>query len=236
MYGWRARIGLIVPSSNTTMEEEFRKILPEGVSIHISRIRLRTVTRKELIEMEKGIDKAANELSDAEADIIVFGCTTGSLVGGYGYDIKLSKRIEKVSGRPALTTSTAVINAFKALNIKKVSVATPYIDELNIDEKRFFEDNGFKVVDIKGLGLRNNIDIGKQPPNVSYRLAKSLNLNGVECVFISCTNFRTIEIIRPLEMDLGIPVVTSNQATFWYTFKKLGIMYKNDLLGKLFTL
>ncbi len=235
MYGWRSRIGLIIPSSNTTMEEEFRKILPEGVSLHISRIQLRKVTREELIKMEKGLEKATEELKDAGVDIIVFGCTTGSLIGGYGYDEKISKEIERIFGRKALTTSTAVLKALNTFQAKKIAIATPYIKEINMEEKRFFEDNGFTVIDIKGLGLKNNLDIGKQPPHIAYRLVKSINIADADCIFISCTNFRTLEIISPLEEDLNIPVITSNQATFWYTLKKLGIPCKNKLFGRLFS-
>ena len=236
MYGWRGRIGLIVPSSNTTMEEEFRRILPDGVSLHVSRIRLREVTREELIKMEEGIKDAVYRLSDAGVDIIVFGCTTGSLVGGYGYDLKLSKKMMELSGVKAITTSTAVLKAFKTLNMNKLVVATPYIEELNMDEKKFFEDNGFRVLEIKGLGIKDNLEIGRQPPHISYRLAKSLNLKDADGIFISCTNFRTLEIIKPLEEDIGLPVVTSNQATFWYTFKELGITYVDERFGRLFTL
>ena len=235
MYGWRSRIGLIIPSSNTTMEEEFRRILPEGVSLHISRIQLREVTKEELIKMEKGLERAAEELKDTDADIIVFGCTTGSLIGGYGYDEKISKEIEKISGKKALTTSTAVLKALNTFQAKRIVIATPYIKEVNMEEKKFLEDNGFTVIDIKGLGLKNNLDIGKQSPHITYRLVKSLNIANADCIFISCTNFRTLEIINPLEEDLNIPIITSNQATFWYTFKKLGIPCKNELFGKLFS-
>jgi len=236
MHGLRQRVGLIVPSSNTVMEEEFGRVLPRNLSLHVTRIRLREVTRGELLKMERDIKEAVYELADADVDVIVFGCTTGSLIGGYGYDLKLLKKIEGLSGKPAVTTSTAVVNALKTLNVGKLAVATPYIDELNRDEKRFLEGNGFIVKKIKGLNIKYNLEIGRQPPNVAYELAKSLYSADIECIFISCTNFRTLEVIKPLEEELNIPIVTSNQATFWYTYKKLNLEYRDENLGRLFSI
>ncbi len=233
MYGWRARIGLIVPSSNTTMEEEFRGYLPRGVSMHIARVRLKKVTVEELEAMEEHVVEAAERVSDAGVDIIVFGCTTGSLIKGLGYDIKLSSDIKSATGVEAITTSTAVIEALKTLSISKVSVATPYIDSVNLKEKVFLENNGIKVVRMKGLGIEDNLKIGRQSPEVAYKLAKEVDTSEAKGIFISCTNFRTFEIIEPLERDLNKPVISSNQATLWLTLRKLNIKEEIKGLGTL---
>ncbi len=229
MYGWRGRLGLIVPSSKTTMEEEFRAWLPEGISLHVSRIRLRKVNVEELKSMKEGIERASALLSDAGVDLIVYGCTTGSLVGGRGYDEEIRKRIEEVTGIRAVATATAVIDALRELGARKVAVVTPYIEEVNEKERRFLEDNGFEVTSMKGLGIENNLEIGRQPPEVAYRLARETDLNGADALFISCTNFRTFEVIDPLELDLGIPVISSNSATLWAALRALNV--RDDILG-----
>jgi len=234
MYGWRARIGLIVPSSNTTMESELHKMAPEGVSIHISRIPLKEVTREALFEMEKHSLRAAIELADADVDIILYGCTTGSLVGGPGYDKMISEKIEKTVNKPVVATATAVVNALEAVKARKIVVATPYIDELNDDEKRFLEAHGFEVLKIKGLGIRSNLEIGRITPWQVYRFAKTVYMRDADALFISCTNLRTIEIIDLLEKDLEIPVITSNQASLWAVLRRLGIKDKIHGYGKLF--
>ncbi len=233
MYGWRARIGLLIPSSNTTMEPEFYKMASEGVSVHTARMKLKEVTAKALVEMEEYAENAANLLRDAKVDVIVYGCTTGSLVKGVGYDLKLSAKLEEACGRPVVTAATAVVDALKKLKAKKVCVATPYIDELNEKEKAFLEGSGFQVLKIRGLGLRDNTEIGKLPPTTAYRLAKEVFTPDADCIFISCTNFRTIEIIQTLEEDLGKPVVTSNQASMWAALKKLGISFHIKGYGRL---
>jgi len=233
VYGWRRRIGLIVPSSNTTMEPEFWKMAPEGVSIHTARMRLREVTEESLLEMERHAKDAALELADAEVDVIVYGCTSGSLIKGKGYDKEIAKNLEEASGIKTITTSTAVLNALNTLDIQKVVVATPYIDSVNEREKEFLEANGIEVLRIKGLGIVKNTEIGRQEPWVAYKLALEVYTPEADGLFISCTNFRTIEIIDKLEVELGVPVVTSNQATMWYALKTMKVKEKYDMYGTL---
>ena len=119
------------------------------------------------------------------------------------------------------------------LSGEKVAVATPYIDEVNEKEREFLEANGFQVVNIKGLQIEENLEIGRQPPEVAYRLAKDVDRPEAEAVFISCTNFRTIEVIAALEADLGKPVLSSNTATLWASLKSLRIREKLLGLGSL---
>lgn len=235
MYGWRARIGLIIPSSNTVMEPEFNKMAPEGVSIHAARMHFREVTPESLIKMEKYAEQAIKDLADAEVDVIIYGCTSGSLIKGKGYDIELGRKIKEISGIPGVTTSTAVIEALKFFKMDKISVATPYPEDVNRKEKEFLEGNKIKVLKIKGLGFLRNIDNGRQDPSVAYRLARKVYLPEADGVFISCTNFRTIEIIEPLERDFKKPVITSNQASFWAALKKVRISEPINYYGKLLT-
>jgi maleate isomerase len=234
MYGWRGRIGLIVPSSNTTMEAEFWRMAPRGVSIHTARMKLSAVTVEELIRMEEEALRAAELLSTADVNIVVYGCTTGSLVKGPGHDEAIASRLKSHTGIDAVATSTAVLKALEALGASSIALATPYIDELNEKERSFLEAHGYRVVDLKALHLKNNTEIGRQYPETAYRLARTLNIKDADIVFISCTNFRTIDVIEALEADLGLPVFSSNTATMWYTLRKLGIKDKVKGYGSLF--
>jgi maleate isomerase len=215
------------------MEPEFWRLIPQGVSIHTTRIRLERVNVEELLSMEKSAEEASRLLATADVDIIVYGCTTGSLVGGLGYDKKIARIIESASKRPAVTTATAVIEALKKLKAKNIALATPYIDEVNEKEVEFLEKHGFNVVDLKTFRIEKNTEIGKVPPERVYRLVRSLDLTHAEAVFISCTNLRTIEVIDPLERDLGLPVISSNTATAWLTLRKLGISEAGLKVGTL---
>ena len=222
-YGWRLRIGLIVPSSNTTMESEFFMMAPEGVSIHTARMLLREARAEALREMSKDAERGASLLSTAAVDVILYGCTTGSLLGGSEWEKELMERVQRSGKAPSFSTATAVVDALKELGAEKIVVATPYIEELNALEKHFLESQGFKVLEMKGLGLMRNLDIGRETPSTAYRLAREVFRPEADAVFISCTNFRTIEVIGALEADFGRPVVTSNQASMWKALRVGGV-------------
>lgn len=209
-------LGLVIPSSNTVMEKE----LSEYVTVHSTRIPLTTVDELSLKKMNKELVKAVTLITDSNPDVIVYGCTSGSFV----------EAVEMVTTIPAVTASQAVVSALKTLKAKTVSVATPYTDEINQKEKAFLKSHGISMVDMKGLNLLTNTDIGKQPPEVVYNLAKSLKRADV--IFISCTNFQTFAILRELEEDLNIPVVSSNSAVLWRALQ-LGKEDTKPLLGRL---
>ena len=118
-----------------------------------------------------------------------------------------------------------MINALKAMNIKKVAVATPYINELDEKERFFLEESipGLKVTKIQGLGILSSFEKGNLEPISAYRAAREVDSAEAEAVFISCTAWRTFEIIQTLERDIGKPIITSNQATLWAALKVLGV-------------
>ena len=227
------RFGLIVPSSNTTMEREFSRLSPEDFSIHTARLRLTKVTVKELADMEKGVEEAGLKLADAGVDIIGYGCTSGSLYRGLGHDKTIEARIEEASGTPSVATAGAVISALRGLKIQKVAVATPYIDEINVLEKAFLSSNGFQVTDLKGLGIEENIEIGRLDSQDAYELVMRLEYADAGGVFISCTNFSTLDKIKELEDVVRRPVISSNTATFWALLRRCGISIKIKDFGQL---
>jgi maleate isomerase len=113
---------------------------------------------------------------------------------------------------------------------------TPYVDEINEKEKEFLEHNipGLEVLSIKGLGIVGNLPKGKLNPFSSYPIIKKWDVNESEGIFISCTNWRTFEIIEYLEKDLKKPVITSNQAALWHALRIIGVKDRLNGLGKLF--
>jgi maleate isomerase len=218
------------------MEPEFYRTLTPYISVHSSRLRLREVTVSGLEAMERETERAAQELSDAGVNLLCYGCTSGSLFKGIGHDRVLIQRIEKQTGIPAIATAGAVIDALRALRSKKIAVATPYTKEIDDLETKFLDANGLEVMKIVGLGLARNLDIGLQKPSIAYDLAKKANVAGADAVFISCTNFRTIDIIEKLEKELGKPVVSSNTATAWMILRTLRIKDRVQGYGQLLAL
>jgi maleate isomerase len=168
------RLGLIVPSSNTTMEPEFSQALQgTNISLHTTRSPLNSVTIKGLEAMEKETKAAAKLLKDADVDLVVFGCTSGSLFRGLGYDLVLAKQIAEAAGCRVVTTAGAVVDALKALKAHRLSLATPYIAEVNAREIDFLTKSGFEILKTESLGIKENLQIGRlTPPKTRQFLPK----------------------------------------------------------------
>ena len=213
------RIGLLLPSSNTTMEPEFYKMAPDGISIHTARMMLHGVTPENLKAMAAYAVNAARLLSTAAVDVMVYGCTSGSLIKGVTWESNLVKELQKATGIHAITTVRAVVEALNAVRATNVTVVTPYIDELNILEKTYLEAHGFRVATIKGLGLTDNQMIGKVTSDEIRRLIDLAP--GTNCIFISCTNLPVTSMIQDLEVQYNVPVVTSNQASMWSAIRSM---------------
>jgi maleate isomerase len=240
MYGRRGRIGLITLATDTSVLPEYARLMPAEVAVYPAPIPLPRgeVTPAALSEMLEGdeLERAARLLRWAGVGIVVFACTTGSLVHGVGWDRDLIGRIERASGLPATTTSTAVLDALEAVGATSLAVATPYLDELNAIERRFFEESGFPVAAIAGLGCATDDEIGRLAPDDAESLIARVVRRDADAIFVSCTNFHVVEAIAGLEARWGKPVVTSNQAGAWAALRSLGIEDEIGGYGRLLTM
>ncbi len=238
-YGWRARIGIILPSICLTEEYEYPRMVPEGVTVHFTRMAFENVTQENYVRMLDDVPRSAKLLSHARVHATAFACTSGSLFGGLGYDQKIIEIMKEHMNCPCTTTSTAVVEALKAIGIKKLSVGTPYPDWVNRLELKFLEDSGFQIVNIRGILQDVKELFGINPENPSQELsfltnaippqrvyefaASKINKHDCDGIFLSCMALPTLGIINLLEKDLGKPVITSSQATLWKLLKMAGV-------------
>jgi len=202
------------------MEPDFNRMAPKGVTVHSARMLLDDVTPESLERMAGEAEQAARLLSTADVDLLVYGCTSGSLIRGVEWETSLVHRIEAASDTPAVTTAGTVVEALRALGARKIRVFTPYTDPVNRLEKTFLEAHGFQVASIRGMGLVDNLKIGRVIPAEIERLVEPGP--GADCIFISCTNLPAVPLIQALEERHRTPVVTSNQASMWAALKRLG--------------
>jgi len=236
LYGQRGKIGVIAPAPGTATEMEFHKITPDGVAIITTRIPLTIANPENIAKLADYAEEASVLLAQAEVDLIAFVCTAGSFIKGIGYDKEVTKRIEKRTGLPAITTTTSVIESLKTLKVTKLSLAAPYLNEVTEIEKVFLEDSGFKVTSVNTLNLRAAIKIAKVDSDEIYRLAKETVTEDAQALFISCTGLTVLPIIDAMEKEFKIPVVSSNQATIWAALRKIHIEDKIQGYGRLFSL
>ena len=235
MYGWRAKIGRISPSPETVGAEEWRRSMPDGVCLVETRTLIHDVTVDDLSETVKQVERAALELASAEVDVILQAGTAIAFFRGFGHDQELRQRIHAATGIKATTSLTAIVDALRTLNIQRPAIATSYLADIDARLAEVLEKSGFEVAAIRGMGLKKSIDMGKVSPEKTYRLAREIVCSAPEAdgILISCGNLRTFEAIEPLEIDTGLPVVTSNQAGLWQAMRMAGIKDHLTSLGRL---
>jgi len=234
-YGYRAKIGLIMPGVNTNCEPEFYRVAPKGVSIHTTRMILTgKATEESYYRMEKDTERAAIELETADVDVIGWACTSG---GVYCPPERVEAMIQGIAGCPAVSTINAVVAAFKALGVKRIALGTPYMNFINETEIDVLEKAGLKVVSAYGLELgvtqEERRGIGRVPPESMHRFAQHIDCPQAEAIFISCTNVAALDAIETIERVHGKPFVTSNTATIWRCLRLAGIPDRIEGYGRL---
>jgi maleate isomerase len=214
----RARLGLIIPSVNTFSEPQFNHFAPEGLGIHVARARVAGEWKRPLPEMKDEIAGAARLLSDCHPDVIVFHCTDTSMTQGPQGEGKILDIVKDSTGIDAMATSRLVLEALRALGMKKVVLLTPYKSNKAVID--YLTAAGVTVVHDVALGLVAK-EFGKVTPADWAKLAKDNDRPEADGIFLSCTNTTQIEAIADIERMLGKPVVNSNQAVLWGAMKRL---------------
>ena len=207
-------IGLIVPSSNTVMEPDFHRHLGSEGVISTSRIFLADVTRDaEMRMLEDELPKAVELIRTTGPDVVVFGCTSAGALGTLSHDEAIGKFIERAARVRAVTALRAVLTKLHTLGPRRVAVFTPYVEDLTNRIGSCLAEAGYPPVRTVGMGIRANREIGRVAPEEIVSFVDS-RLEGCapDCVFLSCTNWRALEAIEPLQRRLGVPVISSNQA------------------------
>lgn len=223
------RIGLLAPSSNTTVEPEFYRALPEGVTLHTARLPITTVTPESIGRMADSLDEQSKLVATADVDVIILGATAPSFLKGLGYDREVSERITRVTGKPATTTSTALLEAMKLLNISRIALGSAYSPQVNDICASFLEANGIKVVSKDGLNVIDNLQIGRLDVQTAYDLGKKVDHPDAQAVVLACTNWKSMAIVEKLEQAIGKPVLSTTQVSIWGALKKIG--FKGSIPG-----
>ena len=234
-YGWRARIGLIVPSPNTVTETEFWQMAPKGVSVHTTRLLYRADEVDDPVaDMEQFLPQTLEELRGLEVDVVAYACTASALKTPHE---ETQDEVAEGVGRPAVTTMGTILEALKALGVTRIAVGSPYPEEVNKAERKYFESQGLTVTADEGVILFEAQQRLRHMNLVTEadveELAKHIDSPDAEAIFLSCGDMATLGIVDKLEKTLEKPVVTSVQATFWGALRAAGIDDRIDGYGTL---
>jgi maleate isomerase len=238
--GVRKRIGVMVPSTNTTCEADYQMVVPRGITVHGQRLWLTNDALGEegMNRMNGEIESGARYLATARVDVIAYGCTTGSFYKGPGWDREMVELIQRTAGVAAVATSPSVVEALRFFGAHRISVATPYPEWNNQQLRRYLEAMGFEVlnIDAEPVAARSgNQGINDQDPAVVADFASRACRPEADAVLCSCTAWRSLEAVDEIERRTGKPVVTSNQASLWSSLRTLGLTEGIAGFGRLLT-
>src|SRR3954466_8457811 len=219
----KQRIGLLVPSSNSTQEPEFVQMLPPSVSLHVARLSLKRIDPDATLEIVAELDKESRKLADADVDILVFAATAPSTRMGKGYDAKLIKRMEDASGKPATTAATAMLDAFSALGVRRVALAAAWSETTNKWVAGFLESHDIEVLSQVAMGVVNNNEVGRLHPDTAFEHGRKVDCKDAHAGVLAGGNWWTASIVEALERTVGKPVLTTNNMTLWHALKKIGV-------------
>ena len=219
MPGGRARIGVILPANNAGMEYDLWKMAPEGVTIHVTRMKpTKGCEPQNVEEFEKELKEAYFLLHEV-SDVIIYGRTYGTH--------KHANVIRKVINNVVIPEEE-VNELLKLLKVKKLWVGTPYIKERTLEEVEYWKSLGYIIVGYDGLGKVRGIDVSNTPIFTIYRLVKK-HLNEVreaDAVYVACTALSTYEAVQYLHEDLEIPVISENVGAMWGALRRVKVKAK----------
>lgn len=236
MYGWKAKLAFMLPSSCLVFEQEFLQIT-QGISGVIgipARLFITDCDISGLSKMNEQIDLAADQLETARPDLIAYMCTSGSFIEGTSGDEAIRRRIADRTGAPVISTSQTVAAALKAQGIKRPVMLTPYDRQVTAKEISWLASCGIEVVDFSYLNIPDNLERGALTPERVFDHARRLDWKRGDGIFLSCGNVRSLEIIAQLEEYTSRPVVSSAQATIWGMLHATRLQVETGDVGSLY--
>ena len=229
------RIGLIALATDFRIEKDFINVIKDqDIDFFVNRIHCYApLTSENLIKMSNTVTEISEDiLPNEKIDCVVYGCTSGTIAAGYD---TIKKKVNLAKPEAKVTTpSTAAINALRKMNIKNISIFTPYSKALNDDVVKYFENQNFKITSNAYFDITNDLDIGKVDEDYLYKTLLEMDLGNADCLFISCTALPALSIIEKLEKKLNKVVLSSNQVLIWDTLQSIGKKSSIDGFGKLF--
>ncbi|KIC21333.1 maleate cis-trans isomerase family protein [Leisingera sp. ANG-Vp] len=236
----RAKIGVLVPFTNTNLEPDMMLMRCPGTTVHFQRMGGYDVDEIPGSDQMAGLGASdishdLRMISGVRPDVVLYGCTSATLTHGPGFDADLAAQIKEGSGAVSLTAAGSLVTAIQVLGAAKVGFSSPYLGEINQQAMDFLAVNGIETVTCADIGRElGNYGQGELTPDEVFDLACQADHAEAEAIVLSCTDMRSVEAVERIEAHLGKPVVTSNQAMMFCLMKALNLPRHKALPGRLF--
>ncbi|WP_433278695.1 maleate cis-trans isomerase family protein [Pseudonocardia xinjiangensis] len=216
-------IGVVAPF-DFALDRELWRWVPEDVSLYLTRLPF--FTTPVTVEMavacgdRRAVRRATRDVLTPEPAVVAYACTSGSFVDGAAGEEVLRRTMVGAGAPAACTTSGALIDALRVLGVSRLAIATPYVEPVTRRLVGYLAEHDVRTISCEGLGLLGNIW------RVTYaeivEIVRTVDADDAEALFISCTNVPSYDLVEPLEMALGKPVLTANQVTMWAALRAMG--------------
>ena len=235
--GRRANLGVIVLAADETLEHEFKRMIPDdGVALYVSRITMVPDIRPDtLAEMEAKIPDTARLFPAVAFDAIGFGCTSAATVIGPAH--VAAAVTSACPGTQVSNPLTAIIAAAKALKTRRIGFVTPYVADVSAQMREALQAAGLEIASFGSFEEGDDRVVARITPDSILSAIENVAAKApCDAIVVSCTNLRSLDVITKAERQLGIPIISSNQALAWHLLRLAGIRSKRPEFGQLFTL
>ena len=228
--GWRKKLGVLAPSTNTIVEPDFYRMAVPGVTCHFSRIHIRdqdlgsdAAFEALMVQIREEIGEAVARVMTAEPDYMVMGMSSETFWGGLEGNRQFKQRIMDLSGLDVATGAEACERSLNGFGAKRIGVVTPYQPVGDQNVHRFFSELGFEVVALKGLRCPTAVSIAHVQEEELRQALKEVDSDGVDALVQAGTNLSMVALADEAERWLGKPVIAINAATWWLALRNNGI-------------
>lgn len=216
------KIGLMVPANNTTMEPEMLDWL---TGAHCTTLRIPRgqgllgpaeipAYVAQALELAKSYDRD-------RTDIVAYGCTAAGFIGGPARDAEIQAELAKITGKPVVTTASAMIAVLRHIGAKRIAVVTPYLDLVNERLRAYLEQSGITVLKLASFKAETTDELARITPAQIAALARETMVPEADAMFVACSQLPTKDILGDLEREFGKPVWSSIKATAWHAQRVL---------------
>ena len=215
-------VGLVVPINNTTMEPELRAWLPPGstcTAVGIPRGK-GMLTPGDLPAYLAQTVKMAAVFADDGIDLVAYGCTAAGFMAGPQRDTEVAAEIAGVTGKPVVTTASAMTAVLRHLGARNIALVTPYLDPVNERLRSFLDASGISVEVLASFRARTVDELAAITPEQISALSRTVMRESCDALFIACSQLPTRGILEQLERELGRPAWSSIRATAWQALEK----------------
>jgi maleate cis-trans isomerase len=226
--------GVLIPSTNTTAEIEYSRLLPPDWQAHYARVATSSVNKTPFSPpRDEDVDYQSKLLGSARVEIVFLLQTSASLFAD-NYCADVTRRISAAAGVPGFTSAMAIGEAVQALGTRRIALVSPYSEPVNASAKRYFEGKyGLDIVALEGFAATDSYAIGQLGPENAREAFARIDRSEIEAFVVPGGNFPTMAFIGEWEREFNKPVVTTNQAALWGVLKRLGSADRIPGLGRL---